>query len=493
MNGLLLAGTTVFLRGTGLIFNVYITQKIGAEGMGLFGLIMSVYMLATTVASSGGGLAATRLVTEEQARGRYGGTQKAMHVCMLYCLFFGVVASFCLFIFAPQIGQYWLSDERTIGSLRCLSVSLPFISLSGAMNGYFMAVRRVIKSASAQIFELLVKILATVLTLRFFGHRGIEFACMAVVCGGSVAEIASFCYLFVLYRWEQRTPCDALGSRTPFVRRLLGFAIPIAISSYFRSGLVTLEHVLVPAGLKRYGADRAASLSQYGIVHGMVMPLLLFPASVLGAFAGLLVPEMTEFQTKGHADRIRRVASKVIQTSLLFSVGISGVFLIFGHELGQGIYKSGDAGLFICFLAPLTVVMYLDGVVDAMLKGLNQQVYSMRYNILDSAVSVALVYTVLPRYGVNGYIAIIFITEILNALLSIRRLRRVTDFQLSFVRGFVLPCCAIGLACVVTKGIFNGAALSAQGLYGAIFCCAVLYLLFLGALGLYRQTEKKEL
>ena len=99
--------------------------------------------------------------------------------------------------------------------------------------------------------------------------------------------------------------------------------------------------------------------------------------------------------------------------------------------------------LFIRFLSPLVVVMYLDNVTDAMLKGLNQQVYSMRYNIIDSAVSVALIYTVLPRYGVNGYIAIIFITELLNAFLSINRLMAVAKIRLSVIRNIFLPMCLV--------------------------------------------------
>lgn len=479
MNGLILACTTVFLRAGGVAFNVYITNQIGAEGIGLFGLIMSVYMLATTVANSGANLAATRLVTEEAAKGCGSGMKKSMRVCMCYSLFFGVGAGTLLFCFAPQIGTFWLRDARTVRPLYLLSVSLPFIALSSSMNGYFMGVRRIAKSASAQIFELFIKIAAAVFALSLFRGRGIEYACIAVVGGGSVAEISSFLYLYLLYRLDRRRHCVGHNCEGRYTRRLLGIALPVAVSSYLRSGLVTLEHLLVPIGLGRYGASRKASLAQYGVVHGMVMPVLLFPSAVLSAFAGLLVPELTELQTQNKNRQIDSIASRAMRLALLFSIGAAGLFFTFADALGMAIYKSGDAALFIRFLAPLVVVMYTDTVTDAMLKGLNQQVSSMRYNIIDSAVSVVLIAVLLPRYGINGYVAVIFVTEILNAFLSINRLVCVSGVSVSVRLCIVRPVLCIAAACGLVR-------LGSMLWFGTVFCsAAAVTLMMLLSIGLY--------
>jgi len=490
LNGLILASTTVFLRGAGVAFNVYITNKIGAEGIGLFGLIMSVYMLATTIASSGAGLAATRLVAEEMTKNCGGGIKKSMTACMAYTAAFGLLAAVLLFTFAPYIGTRWLCDERTVIPLYLLSVSLPFIAMSSAMSGYFVAVRRIAKSASAQIFELLVKVVVTVLALNVYGNQGIEYACIAVVGGGSVAEICSFVYLFVLYKLENKQVQNRLEHEQHYTKRLLKIALPVAISSYLRSGLVTLEHLLVPRGLKKYGASSSASLAQYGVVHGMVMPVILFPAAMLGAFSGLLVPEFAEFQQRKHNQTIRRVTTRALHTTLLFSVGMAGIFFVFAKELGMAIYHSGDAGLFMSFLAPLIPVMYADGVVDSILKGLNQQVYSMGYNIIDSAVSVVLIYVLLPKFGVHGYVAVIFITEILNGLLSLNRLIKITDFTVSLRHDILLPVVSITSAAWGVRFLmmFNGYHTDSM-IYAYIFCTAGIYIVFLKLCGCFKRER----
>ena len=45
------------MRGIGLIFNIYVANKVGSEAIGIFSLIMSVYNFAITVATSGIGIA----------------------------------------------------------------------------------------------------------------------------------------------------------------------------------------------------------------------------------------------------------------------------------------------------------------------------------------------------------------------------------------------------------------------------------------------------
>jgi len=66
-------------------------------------------------------------------------------------------------------------------------------------------------------------------------------------------------------------------------------------------------------------------------------------------------------------------------------------------------------------------VMYLDIGTDCALNGLGEQVYSMKVNILDAAVSALLVWLLVPGLGITGYTATIYIAELLNFALSVAR------------------------------------------------------------------------
>jgi stage V sporulation protein B len=125
--------------------------------------------------------------------------------------------------------------------------------------------------------------------------------------------------------------------------------------------------------------------------------------------------------------------------------------LCFSAPLGEALYGSSEVGNFIRLLAPLVPVMYLDTATDALLKGLGEQVYSMRVNILDALICVICVALLVPRMGIAGYLVTIYVTEILNAALSITRLLRVSGFSPRPGKLLVRPLLCALASCYLTR------------------------------------------
>lgn len=124
--------------------------------------------------------------------------------------------------------------------------------------------------------------------------------------------------------------------------------------------------------------------------------------------------------------------------------------------------------------------MYTDTTVDGILKGLDQQVYSMRYNIIDSAMCVVLVLILIPKYSVKGYVAILFISEIVNFSLSIHRLSKVCTLEINIMDSIRKP------AVCVTASFLAGLLLSsAQGSGKA----ALTIIITVNAAGVYSSAD----
>ncbi|MGI5936541.1 MAG: oligosaccharide flippase family protein [Oscillospiraceae bacterium] len=433
-NTALLTASSLVMRIIGLAYQVWLAGRIGPAGIGLFQLVMSVSFLCSTFAISGIRFAATRLISEEIGLNRPGGVSKAMQRCIAYSLFFGISAMVLLFAGAEPIGFLWVGDARTVLSLRILSVSLPFISLSSVFSGYFTATGRVYKSAAVQVSEQLVRIALVAAFLELAPAGDLEKSCAAVVAGGSTAEVFSFLVFVAIYFLDRRRH-GRPGAYSPrLTTRMFGVALPLAVSAYARSALSTLQNLLVPRGLKSAGLNADAALSGYGIIQGMVFPIIFFPACVVFALAELIVPELTEAQMAGKKEYISRSVSSLLRKCLLFSMVSGGFIFISADALGWLVYKSTEAGHYIRIIALLIPVMYMDIVTDGCLKGLGLMMWNMAYNIIDSLLGVILVVLLLPRWALNGYIGVIFITELVNFALSIYRLRKVADIRL-----FVLP------------------------------------------------------
>ena len=105
ISGVILSVSAFVMRSVSVAFNVYVSDKIGAEGMGLLTLIMSVYSLALTFAVSGISLASTRLTAEAAGSGRTGDIKIAMRRCIVYSLFFGIAAALVVFVGSEYIGE----------------------------------------------------------------------------------------------------------------------------------------------------------------------------------------------------------------------------------------------------------------------------------------------------------------------------------------------------------------------------------------------------
>lgn len=489
-NALVLSAVSLFMRTVAVSFNAYVAGKIGAEGMGLYSLISSVYTFAVTFATSGVNLAVTRLVAEALGRGDGTGAKTAVRKCALYALAFGSAATVLLFCSSAFIGERLLGDARTVVSLRALSLSMLPIALSSVYSGYFTAVRRVPKSAAAGIFEQAVKITVTVRALTLLLPDGLEYACLALVGGGMIAEIASFLFIYVCYLFDKRKLARISSGEPSPVKtgKLLGIALPVAASAYVRSGLVTVEHMLIPYCLTVGGASRGGALASYGILHSMALPIVLYPAAALGSFSGLLIPELAECGARGEKRRIRYITERAITFALVFSIGVAGIILAFSNMLGVHIYSSDEAGKYIGMLAALIPIMYLDTTVDNILKGLGQQVYTMGVNITDSCLCVLLVLILLPPFGAAGYVALLYISEIINFSFSVVRLYNTVGFRVDLLRFLALPLAGIVFSVAAANFVVPGTAVPAMVVKMTL--SAIIYFVILFSLGCFDREDR---
>ena len=422
----IMTAVNLLMRAAGVGFNAYLTSKIGSSGMGLFQLVMTVYSLATTFSSAGVRLATTRVAVEINTLKR-NDMSKSIAMCVTYAGICGCIIGFVLFTFSDFISTSWISESQTALPLRILSLSLPFVAMSSSLGGYFTAIEKIPQYSAVQLLEQIFKILVTVCILFIKPSDSTLFSCMAIVAGMTAAEIFSFTLSSILKRKTMPKKSTKTAIETA---KMLRVALPDAAGTCARSILLTIEHLLIPKGFKKSGEGSDAALAAYGNIHGLALPVLLFPSAILSSLSALLVPELARLNEKNEEDKINLTVRENLKKSLTFSMLCAVFMTLFAPAISRLVYKTNEAVMYIRILSPLVPVMYTDMITDGMLKGLDQQVNSMTYNIIDSAICVALVYFLLPRYSVKGYIFILYASEIINFYLSFGRLIKICDIKL---------------------------------------------------------------
>lgn len=463
-NALLLTSVNLFLRLVSTGFQVYLSGKIGAAGIGLLQLVLSVGGLALTAGMAGIRTATMYLTAEELGKKRPENVRWVLSGCTKYSLVCSGAIAITLYVLAPVIASDWIGYSATVGVVRLFSFFLPINCLCGVMVGYFTAANRISTLAAVEVAEQACSIGLTIGLLHFWADGDTVRACAGVVMGSGL----SACFTLLCLLYLHKTESTPVGAPISVRHRLYKTAVPLALADDLKSGISTAENLMVPKRLalcQKIGNPLAA----FGMVCGMVFPVLMFPMAILFGLAELLIPELARCAAAGSQRRIRYLAMRSLRLAMLYGCLFCGLLFLLSEELCLWLYDSRDAGLYLRWFALLAPMLYCDAITDAMIKGLGQQTACVRYNILTSGLDVLLLFLLLPKYGIEGYFFSFLVTHLINFALSIRRLLKLTG-------RLIAPAMPILLLTATGLSIFLA------GLLTSVVAKAATFVLLLGSL-----------
>lgn len=477
-NAVLLTAFSLIVKLLGVYLRLFLSARIGSEGMGLYQLIMSVYTLFSTFATAGFTIAVSRLVAEKSEHN----PSAAARIFRLSLVVSGIIsllATVLMFTLSDKIAINFLNDARTAFPLQILALSMPFMALSSCMKGYFIAKRQVIKTATASLLEQIVKIavMAVFLNIYMAQTNDIGKLCNGIVAGITLGEIFSYLYLGFLYLFNSdrvKRKDLAPNREKSLLKSLLGVTLPISATVYVTSILHTAENLMLPNVFEKFSGSRSEALSQFGMIRGMVIPILFFPFAFLNSLVAILIPEISRLNVKADKTERNTKISKILSISFVFSIAVGGLFYFFAREIGETFYRDQNTFQAIKILALVTPFMYIETITDGLLKGIGEQFFTLKVSIYNSILRLLVIFFLLPQNGAVGYLWLLVGSNTFSFLLCIYRIKKVTDFYFNFTKNALFPFffCILG-------GITGRIVLDALDLERDWFAASVGTLVFL--------------
>ena len=99
--------------------------------------------------------------------------------------------------------------------------------------------------------------------------------------------------------------------------------------------------------------------------------------------------------------------------------------MAFGPQLAQIVYRDAEVGRYVQVLGFVAPFMYLESMVDGVLKGLGEQLATFRYSLADSLLRIAAIAVLLPRYGIMAFLGIMIVSNLFTFTLNTRRMLKV--------------------------------------------------------------------
>lgn len=428
---LTLAG--VLSRVIGFFYRIFLSQRIGAEGMGIYQLTIPVYILTISVTSSAIQTAISRFVAQAAvssaaSAGRTSAGKGASagevtpsartgfsmrrhtenSLCNESCyLRAGLILSlslsaFCtifLYRFAQPIAVHFLEEERCAPLLQITALSIPFGAVHACINGYFYGLKKTLVPAVSQLAEQFVRV-ATVWLFFEISMEKYQAISLNLVAWGTVAgEVAAVLFSISFVRLKK-----SRGSHIHAIRQIFSLSLPLTANRVMVNLLQSMEAVMLPGQLRLYGYSASEALSIYGILTGMALPMVLFPSVLTNSVSVMLLPLIAEAQEKQERRYIINAIKKTCFYSLLLGFLCTAMFLITGKWIGSVIFSNALAGTFIITLGWICPFLYLSTTLHSILNGLGKTTSTFFLNILGLGIRIVFVLFVIPLAGIKGYL-----------------------------------------------------------------------------------------
>lgn len=422
------------LDSAALIMNSFITQRLGASAVGAFTLMGSFLGLAGILSNGNAFLCTSRLVSEEIAKKNGSPEGVLMHGIKL-CMMMSAVVSAAVYLLAGPINSRFFSGNDMQTAVRVMPLALVAGAVSACIKGYFNACRRPAITALSDIAEFAVRS-GVIIIMTLFSSADSADICRILVVSMISGNFTSMLMLSVLYI---RKKGRSSGKCSITMGRYARYAFPIMIGSLLTAVLGSTNDALIPVCLRQNGSTASSALAQFGIFEAIVIPTLFFPSVVLCSVSGIIVSESARASAAGNKERIRSITLCLVEYTIIYAVFASALLIRFGRNIGALLGGGIIAGDMIRTIAPIVPFIYMEIVLEALIKGMGLQGFSSLNYFAEYVIRISAVLILVPRIGFYGIAVSYYASNIYGNTMRLIKVMKYTGARFRPVKSIVIP------------------------------------------------------
>lgn len=395
-------------RFLGFIIKIIYTRIILEEGVSLHSLILPTYSLLITIATLAMPLAISKLVAEEKTR-----SVKIICSSVIIIIIVNVFLMTIMFFSSKFIAYNLLKNKSTYILLLSCTITLPFVSLSSIVKGYFFGKQRMIPYAISNSIEQVVRLILIVLFLPYFVKISVLAGVVALILLNIISEISSvIVFMFFLPKNALITKKD-LKPNIATIKDVLNVSLPTVSSRFIGNIGFFFEPIILTNILLFVGYSNEFILMEYGAYNAYSIALLTMPSFFVAAISNALMPEISKFYQKRNIKMLKKRFKEALLISTLIGLVFSIFIGIFREQLLWILYHTKSGNDYIKILAPFFILFYLESPIISTLQGLGLAKYTMKITLIGVIIKtlVLIIFSFL-KIGIYGLI----ISEIVNII-----------------------------------------------------------------------------
>lgn len=439
------------------IFSIILSRELGAEGLGLYGLIMPIYGLLLCITTDGLITAISKISTLYFKRKEYNNLKRTISTAFLFVAAWSTCVALLVLIGHSFIAGHIVRDPRASGAIMILSPALIFIPLSAIIKGYFYGLGQYKVTASVDILEKLLRVAIllgaiSILSPGSVVSKTVTIAYFALAAG----EAVSLLLLYICYKMHNSKMTGNRGktiSRIQLIFDVFVISVPLCVNGVLSSFISTLSALVLPRRLVAAGFTYSDALSMIGRFGGMALNITTLPYIIIGSMLTVLVPELSPSISKRDYWSAEERILQVFRMAAVIGISTALVCLRIPDTLGLLFYKRSDLGEMIRFAAPICLILFISSPSFGILNALGRQNTLLKNSLINSVQSLLLIFLLvgIPALNIYGYGLSIILTAITSFILNMREIKKICEIKVT-------------LQDIVTLGLTGAAVWLASGI-----------------------------
>ncbi len=442
-NSLILISSNLITGVFGFIFSIILSRELGAEGMGLYGLVMPIYDLFICLISGGMVAAISRVAAVYFSKDDFRNLNRSIDISLLFDCVWALIIVSLVFVYAQYISVYIIKDERTIHAIQVMCPAMLFIALSAILKGYFYGTSNIKIPAFIDILEKFLRIVVLVTIVTLLSLDDVKNTVTAAYVTLTVGELVSFVLLYIAYKIKKshyKFNFTAAEDKLQLLFNILVISFPLCLNGFLSTAISAASTLIVPRRLVGAGIEYSMALSMIGKFKGMSLNIIFFPMLIVMSISTVLIPDLSEkIEKKNYWDAEHRI-SQVLKIALLLGVTTMVICLNMPNSLGELFYGRKDLGSYIKFCSFAAPIVFTAATTFGILNGLGKQNIILRNSLIVAFEELFLLYvlTGIPWINIYGCGISLIITSITTLALNLYEIKRICNLNISKYDMFII-------------------------------------------------------
>ncbi len=450
----ILTRASILTRFIGFVYRIYMSNEIGAYGMGQYQLIMPVYMLSWSFICAGFTIAISKLVSQEHAKNQYGNMQKYLVLGTSISFAISLIFSFILYTFSTYIAVTFFDTKEISLPFKILSLSLPFMSIGSCIRGYFLGLQQPNIPSIAQVLEQFVRIGAIFFFISIYGSLTIEIAILGILFAEAIATVFIVLSYYLFKKKHKLAKTKSTVTLQSATSILLAMSLPIMANRVLGSFLQAYENILITQKLTDFGLSKESAIISLGAATGMAMPLIFFPTAVITSIGVSLVPAISSSVATNNYTKVKHLINRTLLFTSILGFAVAMLFMVFGYELSFLIYKQ-NLGLELFALSVSAPLIYIQMILSSTLNGLGLQFYTFINSIMSSIIAIVIIFIAMPTIGMMAFYLAIFLSTSFTVATNSQKIISKTGIKIDIFNILIKPLVVALATGLSTNLIFN--------------------------------------